>query len=109
MVSSGRGLGRLESAEHDESSGKIEQGGEEPFWRAPWEFVVHTVLGSLLFVIVAALAVALNVGVHYLEQFKVSIVIVYGIELAEYGLFAADLYVFGVFLWRTSSRMIRKI
>src|ERR1041385_3257553 len=80
-----------------------------PFWRAPWEFAVHGIIGTSIFAIIAALAVLLDVSVRWLETYQISGVIVFGLQTAEYALFGTDLYLFGVFLWRTAKRTIKDL
>jgi hypothetical protein len=36
---------------------------ESPFWIAPWEFAVHTLVGTSIFAIIAIPALALHLGV----------------------------------------------
>jgi hypothetical protein len=44
-----------------------------PFWRAPWEFAVHGIVGTLIFAIIAAFAVAVELGVGWLEAHRISL------------------------------------
>jgi len=76
------------------------------FWRAPWEFAVHAIVGTCIFAIIAAAAVVLDVGLRVLGAKGVDIVILLGLRAAEYALFATDLGLFAVFLWRTARRAI---
>jgi|ERR1035438_246668 hypothetical protein len=80
-----------------------------PFWRVPWEFAVHAVVGTCIFAIIAAAAVLLEVIVRGLEGYKIGRVIILGLEAAEYVLFVVDLVLFGVFLWRTAMRTARRL
>ena len=80
-----------------------------PFWRAPWEFAVHGIVGTSIFAIIAALAVALDLFVAWLESRRISVLIIFGLKGAEYALFGVDLVLFGVFLWRTAKRTIQQL
>jgi hypothetical protein len=51
-----------------------------PFWRAPWEFAVHGILGTLIFGIIAVLAVALDVSVGWLEAHRISALVIFGLR-----------------------------
>ncbi len=78
----------------------------QEFWRAPWEFTVHAVVGTIIFAIIAAAAVLLGFAVDKLANFGTAVAIVYGLRVAEYALFGNDLILYLVFLWRTSKRII---
>ena len=81
-----------------------------PFWRAPWEFAVHGIVGTAIFAIIAALAVGLDLFVRWLgTSYRVSVLIVFGLRTAEYVLFVTDVCLFGVFLWRTAKRTIEHL
>jgi hypothetical protein len=85
-----------------------------PFWRVPWEFAVHGIIGTAIFAIIAGLAVALDLSVGWLETYRVnthrvSELIINGLKVAEYWLFATDLSLFAVFLWRTAKRTIKDL
>jgi hypothetical protein len=74
------------------------------FWRVPWQLAVHCLVGTLIFAIIAAFAVALDLSVRWLETYRISLLIVLGLEAAEYALFVTDVCLFAVFLWRTAKR-----
>lgn len=77
------------------------------FWHAPWTFVVHGIVGTLIFTIIALFAVGLDLLVRWLEATdQISPLIIIGLQAAEYTLFSADLYLFVVFLWFTVKRTI---
>jgi hypothetical protein len=79
------------------------------FWIAPWEFVVHTLVGTFIFSIIAAAAVGLDVAVGKLNALGISEPILVGIRIGEGALFLTDLILFAVFLWRTGKRAIEKL
>lgn len=80
-----------------------------PSWRVPWEFAIHAVIGTSIFVIIALAAVLLSVGVVKLEKNDIDVVIIVGLKAAEYAIFGVDLILFGVFLWRTAKRTIKRL
>jgi hypothetical protein len=82
---------------------------DAPFWRAPWVFAVHSAVGTCIFLIIAGFAVVLALAVRILKTYSTDIVIIFGLELAEYALFGFDLVIFGVFLWRTAKRTIKNL
>lgn len=80
-----------------------------PWWKAPWEFLVETLVGVFIFVVIGGAAVGLNFLVHELENNQIDGVITFGLKTAEYALFLVDLVLFGRFLWKTASRTWRKL
>jgi hypothetical protein len=82
---------------------------EPPFYRAPLEFIIHTLVGALIFAIVTLPAVGLDVFTRSLEAKHVSIVITEGVHVAEYCLFGSDLLLFLVFLVKTCWRVGKKL
>jgi hypothetical protein len=80
------------------------------FWEAPWEFAVHTLVGTLIFCIIAAPAVILHIVLDRLEaHYDIGAFLNFGLTLAEYAIFVTDLILFAVFLWRTAARTIKKL
>jgi hypothetical protein len=77
-----------------------------PVWRAPWQFAVHTIVGSSIFGIIAVPAVALDIGIERLLRYGMSDFVVYALTAGEYALLTTDLCLFAVFLWRTARRII---
>jgi hypothetical protein len=68
-------------------------------WLVPWQFAVHAIVGTSIFVVIAAFAVALDLCVHrWLEPYQLSEFIILGLKAAEYALFATDVFLFAVFL-----------
>lgn len=80
-----------------------------PWWKAPWEFLVETLVGVFIFVVISGAAVLLHFFVHELEINQISDVITLGLKAAEYVLFLVDLLLFGRFLWKTTYRTWRKL
>ena len=82
---------------------------ERSWWEAPWQFLVETITGICVFLVVAGAAIALSVFVHYLEEHKVEMAVIYGLKSAEYLLFGVDLVLFARFLWKTATRTWSKL
>jgi hypothetical protein len=79
------------------------------FWTAPLEFVLHALVGTFIFAIIAAAAVGIDLGVRALQGYGISELILYGFRTGEGALFATDLVLFGVFLFRTAKRIVQKL
>jgi hypothetical protein len=80
-----------------------------PFWQVPWVFAVHGIVGTSIFSIIAAFAVALDPSVHWLETYPISAFVIMGLQVAAYALFVTDLGLFVVFLWRTARRTVKDL
>jgi hypothetical protein len=78
------------------------QGTKRAFWEAPWTFFIEVLTGTLIFLVIAAAAVGLNLILHKLEEIKIDLVLIYGLRGAEYLLFGADLLLFLRFLYLTT-------
>lgn len=80
-----------------------------PLSRRPplWEFLVHVLVGTGIFVVIAIPAVGLNLLVTYLSSLNVTYVIIIGLEIAEYALFVLDVGLYLLLLVRTGWRIIQ--
>lgn len=72
-----------------------------------WDFAVHVAVGTLIFMVIAAAAFALDIINHRLQDVGVDPFIGYGLRVAEYAVFATDLLLFLVFLAKTGVRAAR--
>jgi len=72
-------------------------------------FVIETLTGITLFVIIALAASGLSFLVKFLLSMNIDIVIIYGLTAAEYILFAFDLVLFCRFLWTTGCKTWRSL
>ncbi len=79
------------------------------WWHPLWEFCTHIVVGTGLFLLIAAPAVFLNLLVSWLEIWGVTKPIVIGLVVAEYALFIADIILFLVFVGRAAWRSYRRL
>jgi hypothetical protein len=78
---------------------------QERPWVVPWKFLIHCSVGTAAFVIIAAFAVGLNFAIkHYLEARQFSPEIITGVKVGEDALFFTDLFLFLVFLLKTTIR-----
>ena len=80
-----------------------------PFWDAPLEFLIHSIVGTAIFALIASAAIVIDFAVQRLETLHISPVITYGLMAAAYALFLTDLILFGVFLWKTGVRSAKKL
>jgi hypothetical protein len=79
------------------------------FWRVPWKFAVHVIVGTFIFATIATPAVALDWSVHRLGTYEISPVVIFGLQAAALVLFGTDLVLFVVLLLRTAIRMIKEL
>ena len=70
----------------------------------PRRFLIETLSGIVIFMIIAGAAVLLSFFVEFLMSRGVDLVIVYGLKSAEYMIFVMDLVLFFRFLWVTGKR-----
>lgn len=79
-------------------------------WWAPiWEFLIHVLIGTSLFILIGIPAVGLNFIISQLEDSGASQFILWGLTLCEYLLFSADLILFSVFIVRQTWKGILKL
>lgn len=71
---------------------------------APKKFLVETITGISIFLIIGSAAVGLSYIVELLDKNGIDKVIVIGLKITEYSIFAFDLILFGRFLWKTGRR-----
>ncbi len=81
----------------------------ENWWAPLWEFFIHVVVGTGLFLIISLPALALDWSVRWLSGRDFSPWIIAGMQVAEYSLFALDLLLFLVFLAKTVGRTIKRM
>lgn len=77
---------------------------EGKWWQPLWQFAVHGIIGTALFVLIAAPAVSLSLLVKWLQQREIDHILIYGLRAAEYLVFAVDLALFACFIIRTAIR-----
>lgn len=77
------------------------------WWGPIVEFGIHTIVGTIIFVLITAPALLLAY-LHDRLTFT-SMVVGIGFRVGEYGLFGADISLFLVFLMRTTIRSAKKL
>lgn len=79
------------------------------WWIPILEFLVQVVVGTLLFVLIAAPAIGLGYLVSWLDALGVARPILWGLMGCEYLLFGADVFLFAVFIVRKAWKGARKL
>ena len=85
------------------------EASEEKWWRPLLEFCIHVFVGTIIFLLIAAPAVGLDVLVSWLSGEEIGIWIIRGLKFAEYILFSVDLILLLVFVVRTAWLSGKKI
>lgn len=83
--------------------------GGATWWTPVIEFLVQIVVGTLLFVLIAAPAIGLDYLVTWLEALGVDRPILWGLTGCEYLLFGADVFLFAVFIVRKAWKGAHKL
>lgn len=76
--------------------------GEKKWWYPLYEFGIHTIVGTGIFIFIASAAVGLDFLVTYLKRIEINGMIVMGLTLVEYTLFSVDLALFILFIVRAA-------
>jgi len=74
-----------------------------------WELLLHIIIGTGIFVVIALASVALDFLVVWLSNKGVSRLIILGLGFAEYFLFVVDLWLFLVFVFKTARRTLQRL
>lgn len=74
-----------------------------------WQFFVHVVVGTLLFILIYTPAVGLDRLVHYLTAIDITLALIWIVQFAEYSLVTIDTLLFIVFLAKTAWRSAKKL
>jgi len=72
------------------------------WWSPLVEFTVHVFVGTGIFIIIVIPAVLLDFTIVHLKHLQVSQALIIWIKVAKYTVFAADLFMFFLFLLRTA-------
>jgi hypothetical protein len=90
---------------------KVQQAVDQPsaWWLTLWEFAVHVIVGTLLFLIIYAPAVGLNFLVHWMTSKEIDRFVIVVVQGAEYALIIADSALYLAFLIKTTCRGIKKL
>lgn len=90
---------RIEPADSEVSAGGL--------WPV-WEFAVHVVVGSLIFLVIAGEAIGLDSLTRSAEQFGIDPFIRGALKLGEYAVIVTDVILFIVFLFKAAVRAARR-
>lgn len=82
---------------------------DNQWWVPLLDFAVHVVVGTLIFIIIGAPAVVLNLVLHELTNLAIDRFVFVGLQIAEYTLFAVDLVLYLVFLIRKTRATLREM
>jgi hypothetical protein len=74
-----------------------------------WELLVHIIVATGVFAVIALAAVSLEFLVSWLSKIGASILVQWGLELAEYFLYVVDLSLFLVFVSKTALRTLKRL
>lgn len=81
-----------------------------PWWVPIWEFFIHAVVGTALFLLIAMPAVALDQLVETLrENLNIRPLLVWSFMAVEYLILFSDLVLFIVFIIRSITRTIPRL
>jgi len=80
---------------------------EQHWWVALIEFAVHVITGTLIFVVIAAPAVGLDLLLQWLSTIGVGSFILWGLSFAEKAIFGIDLFLFLYYLINASWRFVQ--
>lgn len=100
-------LGAIVSSSTTNASSDVSEAGQQ--WVVLWKFVIHEVLGALIFSVIAVPAIGLDLGVQQVETLHISSVIINGLKIAEYAIFGADLSLFITFLAKDAFRTAKRL
>lgn len=76
---------------------------------ALWEFFVHILVATIIFVLIAMPAIGLNLLVHRLATYQIGEPILIGLTIVEYLIFLTDCLLFVVFLAKSIYRVSAKL
>ena len=79
------------------------------WWHPVWEFVIHVLIGSVLFAIIATPAIGLDFGMQWLETKEVSWGVIYILAGVKYAVLLLDCGLYLYFLWKMGKVFRRSI
>lgn len=68
------------------------------WWQPLWDFTIHVLVGTGIFLVITIVAVGLSEFVHWLERHRVDKFIVIPVQGMEYLLFGSDVILFTLFI-----------
>ncbi len=78
------------------------------WWLPLYEYMVHILVGTAIFILVAVPAVGVNFLAGYLSDLGVNNIIIHGLTAFEYLIFGVDVVLFIIFNITTSYKYIKK-
>lgn len=80
-----------------------------PLWWAPiLEFLIHAIVGTILFILIALPAIGLNLLIHLFQtELALNPLVILSFTLVEYAILSSDLFLFAVFIVRSTSRTMK--
>ena len=82
---------------------------DNPLWKRLLEFVIHLVIGAIVFLFISFMAVLLSEWITYLEARNVNAIIIKGLKGFEYFLFGLDLLLGGYFVVRSTWKLVKEL
>ncbi len=79
------------------------------WWFPIYQFFIHTLVSTVIFILIASVAVLLGGYVTWLGTFNVSVYILFGLESTKYFLFCADILLFCFFITKKTLVAARAI
>jgi hypothetical protein len=76
----------------------FEQNIRAQWWRPLWEFLIHVLVGTAIFLVVALAAVALSLFVNWLEALKIDTFVVRVVKGLEYFVLCTDALLYVIFI-----------
>lgn len=83
--------------------------GVSKMLRPVWVYLVHVVVGTALFLLISSAALGIDLWVRWLRSLDVSRLLIMGCQGAEYAVFIADLFAYGVYLVRATGKLVKEI
>jgi hypothetical protein len=81
----------------------------EKWWLPFYEFFMHIVMGTGVFLLLTVPAAGINIYVNYLITLRIDSFVIYLLIAVEYALLLCDVVLMLVFLLRTSLKMGRHL
>lgn len=88
---------------------KINQQKQNQWWMPVVHFAAHTLVGSVLFLIVAAPAVGLSLLVHALANVSVDGFTILVLKFLEHAILCADSLLFAAYMVVTGAKSVKEL
>ena len=74
------------------------ESSQDANWHVLWEFAIHIIVGTGIFLTIAIAAICLSLLIHWLEAKQVDQVLVISFKILEYFLFFSDCVLFAMYI-----------